>query len=79
MNTNNKQILKPCPFCGGDSVKVQTKADDFHRERSRYRAYVRCLRCHARGPVASGVSAEDAAIAAVDAWEFRLPEMERHL
>lgn len=79
MSANNEQILKPCPFCGGDAVKIQTKADNYHRERSRYRAYVRCLKCHTRGPAEFGVNEQSAASAAVDAWDFRLPDMERHL
>lgn len=74
-----KEIEKTCPFCGGDSLKITTKADDFHREHSRYRAYVRCMKCHARGPVESGDREQSASMAAVDAWDRRLPEMEQHL
>lgn len=51
--------LKPCPFCGGTKLKVESKSvldgyiDDICRvERMTYS--VRCNSCHARGGVAGG-------------------------
>lgn len=71
--------LDSCPFCGGDHMKITIKADEYHRNRSQYKAYARCLKCHARGPAASGDSVENASLAAADAWQWRLPEVELHL
>lgn len=51
--------LKRCPFCKESNLKIMTKKipcgtnglDDMV---FRYRAYVRCTKCNARGPLASG-------------------------
>lgn len=51
--------IKPCPFCGGTKLKVESKsvldgyAGDIHRV-ERMTFSVRCNSCHARGGTASG-------------------------
>ncbi|MBQ8401546.1 MAG: Lar family restriction alleviation protein [Clostridia bacterium] len=75
----NDILPDTCPFCGGDSVKVQTRADNRRRLCSRYRAYVRCLKCHARGPVVSRDTEAEAVLSAVDAWNWRIREVEERL
>lgn len=56
---NDAQQLKPCPFCGGTKLKVESKsvldgyAGDIHRV-ERMTFSVRCNSCHARGGVAGG-------------------------
>lgn len=48
--------LKPCPFCGSESVKVTGR----HRDKWSYTGVgyntysVKCNKCHARGGTASG-------------------------
>lgn len=50
---------KPCPFCGGDSLKVQSKSErssDYTQYTVYRRTYsVRCNCCHARGPAFGGL------------------------
>lgn len=75
----DKTYLKPCPFCGQCAVKCTTKSDAYHRIHSKYKSYVRCLKCNARGPAVTGKTAEESARAAVDAWQWRLPEIEMTL
>ena len=50
--------LKPCPFCGGNKLKVDSKKGNNFRyingKREEYHVVtVRCNKCHARGPAAS--------------------------
>lgn len=71
--------LNPCPFCGGDSVKVTTKAAYASSRNSHYKAYVRCLKCYARGPTVRQEMLEDAIYSAEYSWNWRLPEVERQL
>ncbi len=54
----NKE-LKPCPFCGGTKLKIESKSvkvgytgDDKRVERITYS--VRCNTCHARGGAVGG-------------------------
>jgi Lar family restriction alleviation protein len=65
--------LKPCPFCGGDELHIETNSvqpDDFHD------AYVVCEDCDAQGRHAMTLggwlpSKDDAKAEAVIAWNSR--------
>lgn len=50
--------MKPCPFCGKQKTKVETKQSLYrhlHRQRiESVTASVRCTCCFARGPAAGG-------------------------
>ena len=45
--------LKPCPFCGSTSLKVESKHNGTHYWTGTHSATVRCNKCHARGSTAS--------------------------
>lgn len=47
------QQLKPCPFCGGTSLKIESKHNGTHYYTGTHSATVRCQKCHARGGTAS--------------------------
>lgn len=51
--------IKPCPFCKGTKVAVDSKAGPVHYrggKRTQTKTFsVRCNKCHARGPTISGV------------------------
>ena len=52
--------IAPCPFCGSESVKVEGTAkrwgeNGLGQRIDRLQFCVRCNKCHARGPVASGL------------------------
>ena len=40
--------LKPCPFCGGEKLKL-TKKRTKYKGHDAYVASIRCNSCHARG------------------------------
>ena len=75
--------LKPCPFCGGTKLKVDSKRSNNTRwkDGKRFSSHVvtvRCNRCFARGPATSVLlgSHEYAATrkgedAAIEAWNRR--------
>lgn len=51
--------LKPCPFCGGDKLKIDSKTKLFGfnglEDRIEYHTFsVRCNKCHARGGAIGG-------------------------
>lgn len=47
--------LKPCPFCGGTKLKIDSKSKHIsYRHVDVITATVRCNVCHARGGTASG-------------------------
>jgi Lar family restriction alleviation protein len=58
---------KPCPFCGSEWIAVEW------RYLPRPRAWVRCRRCHAQGPV-SAARALVPEEAAVRQWNRRAGE-----
>ena len=75
--------LKPCPFCGGEKLKIDCRSRDAIETYS-----VRCNKCHARGGTTSiykgGVLAnqgyaalkelqEQAKLKAIEAWNTRKP------
>ena len=43
--------LKPCPFCGGTKLKIDSKRTFQHGKTRHCSVTVRCMKCHARGPV----------------------------
>lgn len=43
--------LKPCPFCGGTKLKIDSKRTFRHGGKKHCSVTVRCMRCHARSPV----------------------------
>lgn len=45
--------LKPCPFCGSISLKVESKHNGKWVGTGTHSATVRCNKCHARGSTAS--------------------------
>jgi Lar family restriction alleviation protein len=45
--------LKPCPFCGSTSLKIESKHHGTHYYSGTHSATVRCCKCHARGGTAS--------------------------
>ena len=48
-----EQELKPCPFCGSISLKIESKHHGRWSDVGTYSATVRCNKCHARGSSAS--------------------------
>ncbi len=49
----DKTELKPCPFCGGTSLTIQSKHNGTWANTGTHSATVRCNKCHARGSTAS--------------------------
>lgn len=43
--------LKPCPFCGGIKLKIDSKRTFKCGKEKHCSVTVRCMKCHARGPV----------------------------
>lgn len=43
--------LKPCPFCGGTKLKIDSKRTFKYGKEKHCSVTVRCMKCHARGPV----------------------------
>lgn len=42
--------LKPCPFCGSNKLKIDSKRT-YNYKNKHCSVTVRCMRCHARSPV----------------------------
>ena len=71
--------LKPCPFCGSTSLKLEHKHNGTHYWTGTHSATVRCNKCHARGGTASvkveaverGCVDEETKRRAIDAWNRR--------
>ena len=59
----NKSELKPCPFCGGEAIRLIDFDDEYERV---YLESIHCRSCHAR--VAWQETAEEAA----EAWNRRV-------
>lgn len=49
----NDKELKPCPFCGSTSLKVESKHNGKWSGKGTHSATVRCKKCYARGSTAS--------------------------
>ena len=45
--------LDYCPFCGSTSLKIDSKRTAVSPKECRCAVSVRCMKCHARGPVVS--------------------------
>lgn len=43
--------LTPCPFCGGRKLKIDSKRTFKYGKEKHCSVTVRCMKCHARGPV----------------------------
>lgn len=50
--------LKPCPFCGSDKLKIDSKRTFQHGGKKHCSVTVRCTKCHARSPVV-GINMSD--------------------
>lgn len=50
---NNK--LKPCPFCGSTSLKIESKHHGQWSETGTHSITVRCNKCHALLPICRAV------------------------
>jgi Lar family restriction alleviation protein len=73
----NKE-LKPCPFCGSTSLKVESKHNGRNCHTGTHSATVRCSKCHARGSTASSKAgykiysvSEEAINRAIELWNRR--------
>ena len=53
MQNKECQKLRECPFCGGTSLKIESKHNGTHYWTGTHSATVRCNKCHARGGTAS--------------------------
>ena len=69
--------LKPCPFCGRDKLKVDSKRT-FNYSTRRCSVSVCCMKCHARGstvgidmPTDKYNEREICESAAIEAWNRR--------
>lgn len=70
--------LKSCPFCGSDKLKIDSKRT-FNYGTKHCSVSVRCMKCHARGPVIGIVVPNNqynerdiCNPAVVDAWNRRV-------
>lgn len=43
--------LKPCPFCGGTKLKIDSKRTFQYGGKKHCSVSIRCMKCRARGPV----------------------------
>lgn len=76
--------LKPCPFCGSTSLKIESKHHGTHYYSGTHSATVRCQKCHARGGTASckvekGKHRADSEteLKAIEAWNRRADNEQR--
>ena len=67
--------LKPCPFCGSTSLKVESKHNGQWSDSGTHSATVRCKKCYARGSTASSKAgkniysaSEEAKNKAIELW-----------
>lgn len=75
--------LQPCPFCGGTKQKIDIKQTFPHSQMKYCSVTVRCMKCHARGPVV-GINMprgqhneqEICANAAVETWNWRAEDVQ---
>lgn len=70
--------LKPCPFCGGTKLKIDSKRTYVYGGKYHCSVTVRCMKCHARSPVVGvkrpyGVydELESCENAVIEAWNRR--------
>ena len=70
--------LKPCPFCGGTKLKIDSKRTFQYGGKRHCSVTVRCMQCHARSPVV-GINMPDGRYnereicesAVIEAWNRR--------
>lgn len=79
---NNK--LKPCPFCGSTSLKIESKHHGQWSETGTHSITVRCNKCHARGGSASSkagkniyTASAEAEAKAIELWNTRAGDNEQ--
>jgi len=62
--------IRPCRFCGSTNTRAEFKDSKGKGEGLRFRAYVKCLQCHARGPCLSSINAPEIVLKelAVESW-----------
>jgi len=73
--------LKPCPFCGGTKLNIDSKRTFQYGAKKHCSVTVRCMKCHARSPVV-GINMpngqynerEICESAVIEAWNRRPPE-----
>ena len=77
--------MKPCPFCGSVSLKLEIKNIGSWDWTKRLNAVVRCHKCHARGGTAIvhessslDVAKEKVTQLAVAKWNRRVKNAERN-
>lgn len=64
--------MKPCPFChAGRTIVLVKKMRRTDWRDARPAAYVRCLNCNARGPLATADSFDQAHADAERLWDSR--------
>lgn len=71
--------LKPCPFCGSDKLKIDSKRTFAYGNKKHCSVTVRCMKCHARSPVV-GIKMPDGRYnereiceeAVIEAWNRRV-------
>lgn len=51
--------LNPCPFCGSNKLKIETKLGRKYYNKQRITYSVRCMVCHARGGTSGGDVPDD--------------------
>ena len=72
--------IKPCPFCGSTSLKVESKHNGRLYYIGTHSATVRCTKCHARGSTASCKvdgrykADESTMLKAIELWNRRVNE-----
>lgn len=68
--------IKPCRFCRSMNVRAEFKDSKGKGEGLRFRAYVKCLKCHARGPCLSSINAPEVVLKelAVESWNDDVAE-----
>ena len=74
----HETVLKPCPFCGSESLKIESKHNGQWYYTGTHSATVRCNKCHARGGTASCKASinvrganEEAIRKAIEKWNER--------
>ena len=64
--------LKPCPFCGGTAELSEGKFDE------KAMSYVMCRKCEARGEFFNVSPRYASAIRAIEAWNRRVKDDNKH-
>lgn len=70
--------LKPCPFCGSNKLKIDSKRTFAYGGKKHCSVTVRCMKCYARSPVV-GINIPDkqydereiCKVAVIEVWNKR--------